>query len=222
MNIDADGVVGDVPEMKPKTTYRTPEDGTYKVSGRLVEAKTGEVLWEEPQAADSVSKEKPGQAEQCPVCRAPGRIVGNIIKHFERDEQCVEWPSEETLNNFLKPAEGCQVDWADWDAGVRQGVVWCKANTKIRSVDEVRAEYESKLLNNPKKLAQLLDESRAELNDAKAQVKVLREALGFYERGDHLSQNDTDYIGYDKPNGLRENMAGKRAREALKKTRDVG
>jgi hypothetical protein len=36
-------------------------------------------------------------------------------------------PTDDQVNEFLKPAEGCVVDWSEWDEGFKEGVRWCRA-----------------------------------------------------------------------------------------------
>lgn len=203
MNIDADGTVGDVPEMKAKTTYRTPEDGTYIVSGKLVEAKTGEVLWEEPQAAYSVSKEKPGQAEKC-----------------------VSWPSEEVFMRWWQTAAD-KSDGAHGEElhepGPQRIYRWLRANTKLRSVDEVQDELliEIERLRAEQivvkwkddgsisSVERLLGARKSSIKELEAKVEVLREALELIAKA-----HEVTYAACMKAN------VAKLAREALKKIGD--
>lgn len=31
--------------------------------------------------------------DECPICGTPGKVVGNVTKHFEADEPCLDFPN---------------------------------------------------------------------------------------------------------------------------------
>lgn len=120
-------------------------------------------------------------------------------------EQCVEWPildddAMEVAFSELSKAGGVDSDRDFWNYICS----WIKANTKLRSVDEVRAELSEKHFMEMKK-------ENIEKIDLIAENKVLREALEDYAEVEEA----TKY--YE----VKLTKARNVAREALKKAGDV-
>lgn len=140
-------------------------------------------------------------------------------KYTSKAEQCVEWPGEvESLDageRLCNPHDSCAEIWFKCER-------WLKANTKLRSVDEVRTEYESPrykgkplthedFKNSLEYQRDLAEMQHEELQKQIARVKVLREALGEIERRANEYVETTPEYTY-----------GIIAREALKNAGDVG
>lgn len=126
-----------------------------------------------------------------------------------REEQCVEWANMEEVGNAAKAysdrleKEGfCPLEhyWKGY-SGFKEGAQWLRANVKMRTVDDVRAE----ILRGNEVMNLLLAE--------RAKAYMLLDALEYYSHPDHYEERVT-FKGTRQPGVLTDN--GQKAREALK------
>lgn len=177
------------------------------------------------------------QAEQCMEpkralyvsSRAYGKNT-KIISDFKEAgvtaveiECAVEWPSDDEIIEIFKTLEGTEFGYDDFPTGVK----WARANTKIKSVDEVRAEVEEDyqslmedLSLSVKRHAALqeknIEDAKTlikETTESRAKIKVMRDALESIEVSSGMALEDI-------PPDVRPFV--RRAREALKKVGDIG
>lgn len=132
--------------------------------------------------------------------------------NYKTKEQAVEWPSDDELHEIAQDAEEIgALDAESWE----EGALWVKQNTKLRSVDDVRAE--ARRVSHD---AYLETTKRAVNMELKAQVLV--DALKYYadqknwypvnSHGHKMVIGSMDTIG-------NEWVGGHHARQALKNWR---